>query len=326
MPQFLRHSTLLPPKPIHWSWVSLSGPDAKDFLQRLTTVNLKTLEVGEHSAGCFLTPLGKIRVSFTLWCLKEGEYAFEFDAGTHDFWKKELLSAIDQFTFSEKMAVKDHSEDWAWSWIWLDSNENSDFEARFELKSGQTQLLESQVRACHRGDSDFGKNWITLWGPDYSLQSWLKKTFPHEESLSYEQFETQRILHLTPWIDCEITNASNPLEVGLKNSIAENKGCYPGQEVIEKIISLGSPARRLVQIKGKGQCPAASDSIHPSDSPQLEVGKITSAIPLDQDEFIALGIVRKTHTKEGLEVIFANHGKDHSQGNLVKVISYSSQT
>ncbi len=59
--------------------------------------------------------------------------------------------------------------------------------------------------------------------------------------------EAERIAQLKPKFGQEFKPdaTTNPLEVNLKSAIHDQKGCYPGQEVIEKIISLGSPARRL---------------------------------------------------------------------------------
>jgi folate-binding protein YgfZ len=64
--------------------------------------------------------------------------------------------------------------------------------------------------------------------------------------------EQQRILSLTPKLGAEFKSdeATNPLEVNLKSAIHDQKGCYPGQEVVEKIISLGSPSRKLCLLEG----------------------------------------------------------------------------
>jgi folate-binding Fe-S cluster repair protein YgfZ len=40
-----------------------------------------------------------------------------------------------------------------------------------------------------------------------------------------------------------------PLELGLYDGIAENKGCYPGQETVERLITQGAPPRRLVRVQ-----------------------------------------------------------------------------
>src|SRR4051794_10860791 len=93
--------------PVRWNWMTLIGPDAQDFLHRVTTVNAKALSPGEGASGCFLTAQGKIRAYFKLWHFDASSFAFEFDAGATSKWKNDLLAAIDQYTFSEKMTVTD---------------------------------------------------------------------------------------------------------------------------------------------------------------------------------------------------------------------------
>ncbi len=60
-----------------------------------------------------------------------------------------------------------------------------------------------------------------------------------------------RLLCLAPVYPNEINETTNPLELGLEEIIHENKGCYPGQEVIEKIISKGGVPRHLCLIQVK---------------------------------------------------------------------------
>lgn len=72
------------------------GPDARDFLHRLSTVDARGLEPGQGKPGFFLNPQGKIRAYFNLWCYGAEEFAFEFAAGETGRWKQELLALIDQ--------------------------------------------------------------------------------------------------------------------------------------------------------------------------------------------------------------------------------------
>ncbi|MBU6375957.1 MAG: tRNA-modifying protein YgfZ, partial [Bdellovibrionales bacterium] len=63
----------------------------------------------------------------------------------------------------------------------------------------------------------------------------------------------RRIVQVRPWVDHEITHEVMPLELGLYDGVAESKGCYPGQEVIERVISQGAPPRRLVLVESTGK-------------------------------------------------------------------------
>jgi len=125
-----------------------------------------------------------------------------------------------------------------------------------------------------------------------------KMSSPGEGSES----EKTRILSLTPKVGHEFKNdgETNPLEVNLKIAIADQKGCYPGQEVIEKIVAIGSPARKLCLVEGN----APSDIVLPVvllNDKHEEVGKLTS-----YSDGVGLAIVKRTSLKEGSELFYQN--------------------
>src|SRR5689334_21432470 len=82
----------------HWGWLDFSGPDAADFLHRLTTANIKTLREGFGTPACFLSASGKISAYFWLWRYGKENFGIEFDAGTDSLWKKSLLKTIETYT------------------------------------------------------------------------------------------------------------------------------------------------------------------------------------------------------------------------------------
>src|SRR3954469_24259099 len=96
-------SVFKPSSPVLWHWATLGGPDAPDFLHRVTTANLHSLQLGGGTQACLLTPQGRLRAYFTLWRYGETEFGLEFDGGPGDRWKTSLFSAIDELTFAEKM-------------------------------------------------------------------------------------------------------------------------------------------------------------------------------------------------------------------------------
>lgn len=298
---------------IHWTWSTLSGPDAQDFLHRLTTVHVKRLELGQGRSGCFLNSQGKIRSYFTLWHFAPQEYAFEYDAGESNRWKSELFSWIDQYTFAEKITLTDTQENLDCRWIFPDEASLN------QLQPGQTAAVSDEIRISHQGSQTFGRPWFTAWGRPARLAQWLEQSFPNSQSLTLASLEKWRIEAFQPRVDCEILDQVSPLEVGLAQSIAQNKGCYPGQEVIEKVISLGSPARRLVQIRGQGPAPKHGDAILNQASPPQTLGSITSSYS-ENENFTALGLIQKIHAKPELQVQFSN---PQSQGVITQVAPYA---
>jgi folate-binding protein YgfZ len=307
-------------RPEHWNWVTLSGADAKDFLHRLTTVNVKFLRTDQGSSGCFLTPQGKIRAYFTLWNTGPDRFTFEFDGGTDEHWKTELFTLIDQYTFGEKLTLTDETSHLDSRWLFLEEEDGKTIMPRGmeSLQAGQTRILENQIRVCHHGLNDFGQPWLTLWGKD--LPSWISAHLSNAHPIDLLELEKKRIRALRPKIDVEILLTSSPLELGLTDAIASNKGCYPGQEVIEKIMALGSPAKRLAQIEGQGSPPRVGEMIFTDAQPPLEIGQVTS-VTSSGEAYMALGLIKKIHAKEGLAIRFSE--KNEVQGAIIKIAPYA---
>jgi tRNA-modifying protein YgfZ len=270
-----------------WAWSEIAGDDARDYLQRLTTIDLRELSPGEGAPGFFLNPQGKIQSALSVWCLGEERFGLEYEAGEKGRERERLVAWIEQFHFAEKFALR-HSER---KCIWV-------FDGSAEtLSTGKA----GDVRICQHGTRDFGRGWITAWGDGDAAEHWLKVAHPSAMEIVLDDLEQMRIETLRPRVGRELVEATVPLEAGMRDWIAENKGCYPGQEVIEKIISIGSPARRLIRIEGSGSTPARGEKIMNLAEPPAELGEVTSSAtgPLG---FLALAFVRKIHAKEGMAV------------------------
>jgi folate-binding protein YgfZ len=311
--------------------LSLTGPDSKDFLHRLSTVDVKNLAVGEGSPGCFLTPQGKIRASFTLWRDAADSYSFEFDPGQDQVWKNQVLSFIDQYTFGERMVLKD--QDPEQECLWLFPSDERELAALGVSRAQATQvhsvLLESglQLRICVHPESEFGRTWLTVWGIKNGRESLLSSQFStllsKESELSSAEIDLWRVLQLRPRVGFELTDEVSPLEIGLRKSIADQKGCYPGQEVVEKVISIGSPARRLVRIETLGPVPAPGDLIFSQDF-KTEVGRVTSVAKelnfSQSSKSQVLGLVKKTFAKQGESVRFSS--SQDTTGAMIQIAPY----
>lgn len=114
-----------------------------------------------------------------------------------------------------------------------------------------------------------------------------------EPSLS----EKERILSLKPKLNFEyrLDGESNPLEVNLGEAISDQKGCYPGQEIIEKIVAIGSSAKKLCLLSTDGTPGPVPLPLF--DQNQNEVGTLTSYF-----EGKGLALIKRTHLKIGTRV------------------------
>lgn len=297
----------------------MKGPDSADFLHRLSTLNIKAMRSGHGSLGFFLNAQGRVKGCFYLWRLASDEFFFEFDAREDGHWRSEILGLIDQFHFAEKFSIEhSNSTEAKTSCVWIFPDE-AELKAAGELSGLEPLTLKifSELLVLHHGNKDFGSPWVSVWGPMEQIQSWLKTM--KTQSVAHEELERSRISAARPWIEQEITDSTIPLEVGLgiEETISSNKGCYPGQEVIERIISLGAPAKRLVKLSGSGPVPSRLARITLPGS-DLEIGQITSSTVVEGG-FIALALLKKAHAREQLVV---HCGSDASIATILAIPAY----
>jgi folate-binding protein YgfZ len=112
--------------------------------------------------------------------------------------------------------------------------------------------------------------------------------------VSSEALEALRILQARPLYGRDITEKYLPQETNQPQALHFNKGCYLGQEIVERIRSRGQVHRVLTPLALTGNLP--SELPTPIEADGKSVGEITSAafVPLPEgDQILALGYVRR---------------------------------
>jgi len=112
--------------------------------------------------------------------------------------------------------------------------------------------------------------------------------------ISTEALEVLRLLEGRPLYGRDITEKYLPQETNQPQALHFNKGCYLGQEIVERIRSRGQVHRLLTPLTLTGNLP--TDFPTPLEADGKPVGEITSAalVPLPGgDQLLALGYVRR---------------------------------
>ena len=113
--------------------------------------------------------------------------------------------------------------------------------------------------------------------------------------------ETARIEAGIPRYGADIEEKTLPQETGQFRAISFDKGCYPGQEIVERIRSRGHVNRRLV-----GLMAAPGEALRAGTSVQAggrDVGRVTSAAHSPGiGRSIALAYLRREAAEPGAEV------------------------
>jgi folate-binding protein YgfZ len=106
-----------------------------------------------------------------------------------------------------------------------------------------------------------------------------------------EALEKWRIAAGIPRYSIDIRERDLPQETGQEQALNFNKGCYIGQEIVERIRSRGAVHRRFTGFRFEGQVPPSPGTKIVRDG--RELGEITSATVLPSGRAIGLGYLRR---------------------------------
>jgi aminomethyltransferase len=117
-----------------------------------------------------------------------------------------------------------------------------------------------------------------------------------------EALEMFRVAAGVPKYGQDITDKYIPQETEQFHALHFAKGCYLGQEIVERVRSRGAVHRHFIGYKVEGPAPAAGSEVQAEGK---RVGEITSAlsVPINGSEHtFALGYVRKESGAPGTKV------------------------
>lgn len=130
-------------------------------------------------------------------------------------------------------------------------------------------------------------------------------------SLRWVGTQAQEILRIEtgiPRYGVDMDDNNLLLETGLDHAVSFEKGCYLGQEVVERIRSRGHVNRKLVGMLLEGDTPAQRDD--PITVEEKEIGRVTSsALSPARRRPLALGYIQRDYIQPGTRVSIRRHGK-----------------
>lgn len=100
----------------------------------------------------------------------------------------------------------------------------------------------------------------------------------------------------------EIVEAFTPFEVNLAHEVHLAKGCYPGQEALQRLVTYASVRRRLARVRLAGPPPATPAEVRAAGA---RAGTLTSAAA-DGDGTIALAVLATEALAAGAALALAD--------------------
>ena len=162
-----------------------------------------------------------------------------------------------------------------------------------------------------------------LWmHPDNLAPVWEALTAAGATPAGTQAWEWLRISLGIPLYGVDISDRELPQETGRQDALHSNKGCYIGQEIVERIHSRGNVHRAFAGFRVQGAPPVAGAKIRAGEK---EAGEITCAASVpsgDSEVTLALGYIRREAAASGNEVRIgaaSNIGATEAQESLARI-------
>jgi folate-binding protein YgfZ len=124
--------------------------------------------------------------------------------------------------------------------------------------------------------------------------------------MGYTALSARRLELSVPWFGYDFGEKQIPHEAGLQDShISYTKGCYTGQEIVERVRSRGQVNRRRVELVLAADVVPEAGAVLTADG--KEVGHVTRAAKTcDPPRIIGMGYVRRESSAPGTVLQWAN--------------------
>ncbi len=285
--------------------ISATGSDRVRWLNGMLTNNIRDLAAGHGVYAFLLNPQGHILGD--LYAYNRGD-SIVIDTDRAQLEK--TLATFDHYIIMDDVEIKDLSED-------LTALGLSGPNSRAVLRKADVDVPEMQPLQLHdlkcdcdcgclnctivRSDDPSGESYEIWLAPKFVRPLWNALVKAGATSVGSEALEMQRILSGTPQYGVDIRERDLPQETEQGRALNFNKGCYIGQEIVERIRSRGAVHRKFAGF-------LAEAPVIPGDkvtSGEKEVGEITSATSVrlaNQERSVALGYIRREVGTPGRQV------------------------
>jgi folate-binding protein YgfZ len=304
------------------AYFSFAGSDRARYLNAILTNNVKDLQPGDGNISLLLNPQGRI--------LAEIETQAESNrllCISHAMIREQLAQTLEKFIIMDDVTLTDETA--SYGTLFLHGPQASAFLQ--SISAAKIDLAAMQDFASIESTIDSIPCTITKKSFATAPTADIRTERKHIESLwnflaaqtrsigggpvGYSALNALRLEQNIPWFGYDFGEKQIPHEAGLQDShISYVKGCYTGQEIVERVRSRGQVNRRRVWLRfpATQQPPPAGTALTADGK---EVGTITSTSPLpSQKESIGMAYVRKESAAAGTELSFTS---SEGQGKAV---------
>ena len=285
--------------------VVITGEDRVRWLNGMVTNNIKDLARDRGNYNFVLNPQG--RILGDLYAYNRGDYIL---IDTERSQVKNLLKLFEHFIIMDDVQVSDKSD--ALTAIGIQGPRAADILARVGISDPDLEPMQVADANWHGIGITIGRMASTefktceIWVAEENIANlWKALTRSGATPVGSEALEKFRVSLGFPKYGTDIRDRDLPQETEQQHALNFTKGCYVGQEIVERIRSRGNVHKTFHGFVLEGEFPGRGTKL---EADGKEVGEITSVnrIPTKNgDRPVALGYIRRETLERGAKITYS---------------------
>src|SRR3954447_5768081 len=290
----------------HLGWrakIVLTGGDRMRWANGMVTNNVRDLPEGQGNYNFMLNAQGRIQADLYVYNMGDN-----LIVDTEWWQKSKMLELFDKFIIMDDVEVADISDKLTAVAVQgpkaLEALRKLGLTLADEVEPFKvTQMTWNGVGiSVTRMESKIAQTYEIWLGAENAPKLWDALIAAGAKPVGVDAIEMFRVAAGVPRYGVDISDKYIPQETEQFHALHFSKGCYLGQEIVERVRSRGAVHRHFTGFKIAG--PAPQNGVE-AQVDGKKVGEITSAlrIPVNGDEkTLALGYIRKESGEPGTKV------------------------
>ena len=277
----------------------ISGKDRTRWLNGMITNNIRDLAAGRGVYAFKLTPQGHNEGDLTAY--NRGETLI---LTTDREQLSKLQPLLQRYIIMDKVELEDISE--KLSSIGIAGPMAAETLAKAGIDAAQLepgQVIDvdwNEIGISIARNTHPRMDGYEVWLASENVEKlWDRLVSAGAKPVGSDALEMYRIARGVPRYGVDLRERDLPQETGQEHALNFSKGCYIGQEIVERIRARGNVHRTLIGFDVQGEPPHPGTKIRANDK---DMGEITSSTRLPNGHSIAIGYLRKEVATPGTEV------------------------
>jgi folate-binding protein YgfZ len=283
------------------TYMRFTGPDRVRYLNAILTNNIKDLAVDDGIVSLFLTPQGRIQAEIETYATPDSLFCVSYA-----MIRETLVPALDKFIIMDDVMLTDETETFGTAALEgpltadiVKKLTSIDLAGLGELSFQRTSVAGISCGLTKRSTGGVaGAEFLATRDDLPRLWQTLREAVGGR-AMGYQALNALRLEQGTPWFGYDFGDKQIPHEAGLEHShISYTKGCYTGQEIVERVRSRGQVNRVRVLVQFDTGAPPAAGTTLMADG--KEAGHVTrTAFSPALHSAIGMAYVRRENSAAG---------------------------